>query len=152
MPKGQETLPKIPASGIYEKDSLSYEDIMSAILKISKGGSGAVASYVGLVRSPGFAGRKIKELVIETYPQYSDKILRQICDEVKKKFSLNLAVIYHYEGSFQVGEILVMVVVAGKTRSEVFPALEETIRRYKTEPTIWRKEVYEGGKSKWMKK
>jgi molybdopterin synthase catalytic subunit len=150
VPRAQENPHKLPASGIYTKDSLSYEDIMSAILKISKGSTGAIATYVGRVRPPGFAGRKIKELVIEADHKHSDKTLLQICDEVKKKFGLQLAVIYLYEGSFRVGELLVMVAVAGKGRSDVFSALDEVTRRFVHESHIRKKEVYEDGGFEWM--
>jgi molybdopterin synthase catalytic subunit len=43
-----------------------------------------------------------------------------------------------------------MVMVVGRSRTNVFPALEEAIHRYKTEPAIWKKEIYDGGKSKWV--
>jgi molybdopterin synthase catalytic subunit len=141
---------RLPASGIYKKGSLRYDKLMTATLELAKGSSGAVATYIGLVKSPGIKNRKVKKLMIETYPQYSDKTLLQICSEIKEKYRLRLAVIYHFEGSFQVGETLVMVIVVGRSRTNVFPALEEAIHRYKTEPAIWKKEVYEGGKSRWV--
>lgn len=152
MPNGREPLPEIPASGIYKKGSLSYEGLMSTILRISEDGTGAIATYVGRVKSPGFAGRKVEELVIETDHERSGMALRQVCDEVKKKYGLQLAAVYHYEGSFRVGEILVMVVVAGKARPEVFSALEEVVRRFKPEANIRKKEVYEDGESEWIGK
>jgi molybdopterin synthase catalytic subunit len=150
MPK--EALSKLPASGIYRKDSLSYEDIMNVVLKISKASTGAIATYVGLAKSPGFARRNVEELQIRAEPNYTDKAFRQVCDEVKKKFNLQLAVIYHYEGSFRPREILVMVVVAGKARPETFSALEELVSRFKPAGHIQKREVYENGKSEWIEK
>lgn len=142
----------LPTSGIYKKGSLEYGELMDATFELAKGTSGAVASYIGLVKSPGLKNREVKELLIETYPQYSDRMLLQICDEIKRKYKLKLAVIYHFEGSFKVGETLVLVIVVGRSRTDVFPALEEAIHRYKTEPAIWKKEVYAGGKSRWVNK
>jgi len=150
MAKAKVTGRQLPPSGIYRKGSLDYNELMTIATETSKGPSGAVASYVGLVKSPGLRNREVKELVIETYPQYSDRMLLQICDEIKQKYKLPLAVIYHFEGSFKVGETLVLVIVAGRSRTNVFPALEEAIHRYKTEPAIWKKEVYGGGRSKWV--
>ncbi len=141
---------QLPPTGIYAKDTLKYEELIAAAVEAVQGTSGAVASYIGLVKSAGLGNREVKELVIETYPQYSDKMLLQICDEIKRKYKLQMAVIYHFEGSFAVGETLVIVIVAGKSRTIVFPAVEEAIRRYKTEPAIWKKEIYGGGKSKWV--
>jgi molybdopterin synthase catalytic subunit len=134
------------------KDSLSYEGIMSAILNVSKGSTGAIAAYVGRVRPPGASGRKIKELVIVADHKNSDKNLRQICDAVKKRFGLQLAVIYLFEGSFRVGEMLVMVVVAGKDHPGVFSALDEVARRFVHEGRIRKKEVYEDGGFEWIEK
>jgi molybdopterin synthase catalytic subunit len=143
---------RLPPSGIYRKGALKYDDLMAASLKIAGGASGAVATYVGLVKSPGLRNRKVKELIIETYPQYSDRTLFRICDEIKKKYKLKFAVIYHFEGSFRVGETMVLVIVAGRSRTNVFPALEEAIHRYKTEPAIWKKEVYDDGRFRWVNK
>jgi molybdopterin synthase catalytic subunit len=150
LAKAKITKAGLPPSGIYQKDSLKYDELMEAAFNLAKGESGAVASYVGLVKSPGVKNKEVKELMIETYPQYSDKMLLRICDEIKAKYKIKLAVIYHYEGSFHVGETLVIVIIAGRSRTNVFPALEEAIHRYKTEPAIWKKEVYDGGKSRWI--
>jgi molybdopterin synthase catalytic subunit len=150
MPK--ETPPKLPASGVYRKGSLSYEGIMSTVLRTTEDSTGAVATYVGLTKSPGFAGKKVEELQIGTEHEYSARAFRRICDEVKKKFGLHLAVIYHYEGSFRPGEILVIVVVAGKARPETFSALQELVSRFKPEGHLRKKEVYEDGESEWIEK
>jgi len=150
MPK--ETPPKLPASGIYKKGSLSYEGIMSTILETTEDSTGAVATYVGLTKSPGFAGKKVEELQIGTEHEYSAKAFRRICDEVRKKFSLQIAVIYHFEGKFRPGEILVIVVVAGKTRPDTFLAVSEMVRRFKPEGQLRKKEVYEDGESEWIEK
>lgn len=150
MAKGKISESKLPPSGIYRKGSLRYDELMGTVLELAKGASGAVATYIGLVKSPGLENREVKELMIETHPQYSNKMLLQICDEIIKKYKLELAVIYHFEGSFRVGETLVMVIIVGRSRTNVFPALEEAIHRYKTEPAIWKKEIYSSGKSKWV--
>jgi molybdopterin synthase catalytic subunit len=152
MPRVRKTLSKVPASGIYPKGSLSYEDIMSEVLKISKDSMGAIATYVGRVKSPGLRSREVDELVIEADRAYADRAFRLICDDVKKRYGLQLAVIYQYEGSFRVGEILVMAVVVGKARPEAFAALEEAVRRFKPEGRLRKREVYEGGESEWIDK
>jgi molybdopterin synthase catalytic subunit len=151
-PVTKETPPKLPPSGIYRKGSLSYEGIMSTILKTTEDSTGAVATYVGLTKSPGFAGTKVEELQIGTEQEYSTKAFRRICDEVKKKFSLQLAVIYHYEGKFRPGEILVIAAVAGKARPETFSALQELVSRFKPEGHLRKKEFYEDGESEWIEK
>jgi len=142
----------LPPSGIYKKGTLKYEQLVSIVQKQTKGKSGAIATYIGLVKSPGIDDRKVHELEIEAYPTYSDKMLTKICADIEKKYRVETAAIYHFEGHFEVGEILVMVIVAGRSRQNVFPALEEAIHRYKTEPAIWKKEIYSDGTTKWVNK
>jgi molybdopterin synthase catalytic subunit len=142
--------PEVPPSGVYQKNSLSYGDTMDAILKAAGDSYGAVATYVGRVKSPGFAGKKVEELLIGTEPGYTDRAFLQICDDVKTKYGLQLAVIYHYEGRFRVGESLVMIIVVGKARPETFTALQEIVNRFKPEGHIKKKEVYEDGESEWI--
>ncbi|MGD0637619.1 MAG: molybdenum cofactor biosynthesis protein MoaE [Nitrososphaerales archaeon] len=125
---------------------------MSTILETTEDSTGAVATYVGLTKSPGFAGKKVEELQIGTEHEYSAKAFRRICDEVRKKFSLQIAVIYHFEGKFRPGEILVIVVVVGKARPETFSALQELVSRFKPEGHLRKKEVYEDGESEWIEK
>ncbi len=150
MPK--DNPPKLPASGVYRKGSLSYEEIMGAVLKVTEDATGAIATYVGLAKSPGFAGRKVEELQIGTEHEYSAKAFRRICAEVKRKFGLQVALIYHYEGSFRPGEVLVMVIAAGRARPETFSALQELVSRFKPEGHLRKKEVYEDGESEWIEK
>jgi molybdopterin synthase catalytic subunit len=146
----QETLPKIPPSGVYTKDSLSYQEIMSAILKATDESCGAIATYVGLAKSPGFAGKKVVELQIGTEHGYTDKAFLQVCEDAKEKYGLQIALIYHYEGRFRAGETLVMIIVVGKARPETFAALQEVVSRFKPEGHLRKKEIYEDGESEWI--
>jgi len=52
--------------------------------------------------------------------------------------------------SFKVGEDVVYVVVAGRSREDVFPTLSETIERVKTEVPIFKKEKLSDGVSYWV--
>ena len=142
----------LPKPGIYKKGELKYEDLVASAQEKVKGESGALGTYIGIVKSPGRSGLKVKGLLIETYPKYSDKALQKICDEIKNKYELSLTTIYHFEGEFDIGETLVIVIVAGKGRDNIFTALEEAIHRYKTELAIWKKEIYPDGSSKWVNK
>jgi molybdopterin synthase catalytic subunit len=148
----RETPPEIPPTGVYAKNTLSYEGIMSAVLKATEDECGAVATYVGRTKSPGFAGKRVVELQIATEHGYTDQAFREVCEDAEKKYGLQLARIYHYEGSFRVGEILVMVIVVGKARPETFAALQEVVTRFKPEGRLRKKEIYEDGESGWIEK
>jgi molybdopterin synthase catalytic subunit len=143
-------VPKIPPTGVYAKGSLNYAEILDEVVRTSADSTGGIATYVGMTKSPGFAHKEVKALLIETDPEVSAKGLRRLCEEVKERFHLQLALVYHYEGSFRPGEMLVFIVVAAKARPEVFGALEEIVNRFKTEGHIRKKEIFEHGESEWI--
>ena len=118
---------RVPAAGIYPKDSLNVSEVVAEILKTSQVSTGGIATYFGMTKSPGFAHKKVKELMIRADPALSTKGLRSLCDDVKRKFNLQIAAVYHYEGSFKPGDLLVMIVVAANSRPEVFAAMDEII-------------------------
>ena len=43
-----------------------------------------------------------------------------------------------------------IVAVSGKSRKNVFPALEDIVEKVKKEALIWKKETLEDGKSYWI--
>ena len=141
---------RVPATGIYAKDSLNTSEIIAEILRMSDVRTGGIATYFGMTKSPGFAHKGVKELIIKTDPALSTKGLRSLCADVKKKFHLQLAVIYHYEGRFKPGELLVMIVVAANSRPEAFAAMDEIIHRFKKEGVLRKKEIFEHGESEWV--
>lgn len=106
---------------------------------------------MGLAKSPGFTHKKVIELLIETDGNKTGDAFRRLCDQVKKKYGLQL-VIYHYEGRFRAKDLIVIVVVTGKARPETFAGLEELVDRFKSEGNIRKKEVYEDGESEWIAK
>lgn len=141
---------RIPATGVYPKDSLNIPEIMAEILNASEDSTGGIATYFGMTKSPGFAHKKVRELLIETDPGLSAKGLRRVCSDVRKRFHLQFAAIYHYEGRFKPGDLLVMIVAAAKSRPDAFGAMEEIVHRFKTEGHIRKKEVFERGESEWV--
>ncbi|MCS7136327.1 MAG: molybdenum cofactor biosynthesis protein MoaE [Nitrososphaerota archaeon] len=141
----------LPSPGVYEKEELDLWKLIPKVQDVlSSGGSGAVASFLGIVKSVGSNGKKVEYLEIEAYDRHANPTIQAICEETKKKFDLEFVGIWHLKGKFKVGEPLVLVVVAGKSRKEVFQALEEAVNRYKTEPALFKKEAYENGTYKWF--
>lgn len=141
---------RLPVTGIYAKNSLNIPEVVGQILGTSEDITGGIAVYFGMTKSPGFAHKKVRELVIETDPALSAKGLRLLCADVKKKFNLQFVAVYHYEGRFKPGELLVTIVVAANSRPEAFAAMEEIVHRFKTEGHIRKKEIFEHGESEWV--
>jgi len=58
--------------------------------------------------------------------------------------------IYHLTGSFNVSDDIVYVIVAGRSRKDVFPALIDAVEHYKKELPVWKKEILTDGTSYWV--
>lgn len=137
--------------GVYEKNEINFGEIFGEILsKNFNGELGAVAIFLGKVKSVGKDGKIVSYLEIESYKQHADTTLQKICDEVKVRYGLSFAGVWHLIGRFEVGEPLVLVVASGRSRSQVFRALGELVERYKREPAIFKKEVYVDGSYTWI--
>lgn len=141
----------LPLPGVYKKEELDLWGLLSKMQNMfSEGNSGAVVSFLGIVKSIGGNGKRVEYLEIEAYERHANPVIQAICEETKKKFNLEFVGIWHLKGSFRVGEPLVLVIIAGRSRDEVFSALEEAVNRYKTEPALFKKEVYEDGTYAWL--
>ena len=138
-------------SGVYEKDKLDLNVMMKDLIESKQPEDvGAILTFQGITRRSGVKNKEVDLIEMESYVEPANKMIQKICDEVEKKYSVHSVLIYHLVGQFKVGEPLVFVIVTGKTRAKAIPALEEAIHRYKTEPALWKKEVYKDGSGKWV--
>ena len=137
-------------SGIYSKGSLNILLIFKEISSTLPEDVGAVATFLGVTKGVGVGDRRVNRLEMESYEEHANEIIRRICEEVRVKYKLSFVKIYHLVGEFKVGEPIVFVVVAGRSRDGVFSALREAVERYKTEPALFKKEVYIDGTHAWI--
>lgn len=114
------------------------------------GRSGGLLFFVGITKGESSDGKEVARLEIETYKELADRMLEDMAREVEERYKLQRALIIHSQGTFRPGESLVLVALAGRTRKEIFPAMEEAIRLYKTRPPIFKKEVYGDGTGRWI--
>ena len=118
--------------------------------KIGKN-TGSVLSFLGVARLESSDGSKnIKSLVIESYERHANGVLQKICREVREKYSLTDILIVHGLGRFTAGEPVVIVLVASPRRKLGFQALADAVERYKKEPALFKKEIYNNGSSEWI--
>lgn len=137
-------------SGIYDKGRIKIASVISDLLSNLPKDAGALMLFIGVVREVGKCDKKVRKLEIESYDEHANSAIKKISDEIRNKYELSLARIYHFKGSFNVGEPLVLVIVVGKSRKQAYPALQEAIERYKKEPAMWKKEVYIDGSWAWI--
>ena len=135
---------------MYPKREFNLLDVISGFLREVSPNDGAVASFIGLVKGVSDLGKDVSEIEVESYVEHATPTIKRICEEVRAKYGVSRVLIYHLMGRFEVGEPLVLVLVSGRSRSGVFPALQEAVERYNREPALFKKEVFVDGESRWV--
>ena len=127
--------------GIHKKGELSLSDLIKQVKgKEDFGKAGAIATFVGVVRSTTKDCENVTGMEVEAYEEQANKVLGIICENLKKRDGVVDVQIHHFVGEFSVGEDLVYVVVAGGHRENVFGVLREAVERYKSETPVFKKE------------
>jgi molybdopterin synthase catalytic subunit len=136
--------------GVYSKDEFNLLETIGEFLRSGSPSDGAVALFIGLVKNVSELGKEVSGVEVESYVEHATPTIRKICEEVRAKYQVSRVLIYHLMGRFGVGEPLVLVLVSGRSRGGVFPALQEAVERYKREPALFKKEVFVDGTSRWV--
>jgi molybdopterin synthase catalytic subunit len=106
---------------------------------------GGIAVFLGTVKGLVDDGGKVLELDYESVKEAAEESLNKIAEEEKEKWGLRAVAILHRVGKLKPGQPTFLVVVAGRGRKEVFPALEEIVERVKKEVPIFKLEKREDG-------
>lgn len=127
--------------GIHKKGAFTFSELLQSVKEGSDfHRAGAIATFVGVVRGDTLQGENVTGMELEAYEEQANKILGDICEELKKRNGIVDVQIHHFVGQFSVGEDLVYVVVAGAHRQNVFGILQEAVERYKSETPVFKKE------------
>ena len=100
---------------------------------------GAVASFVGLVRSSN-DGHAIRSMTLEHYPGMTEKALEGICIEAQSRWDLLETLVIHRVGRLSPGDRIVLVGVSSAHRGEAFAACEFIMDYLKTQAPFWKRE------------
>jgi len=112
-------------------------------------GSGAVAVFLGIVRSRSDDGRLVTGLFYEASEAAAIAEFRAIAREARERFGECDLAIVHRVGNLPVGEVAVAVCVATPHRAQAFDACEYAIDQLKQRAPIWKKEAYVDGGAQW---
>ena len=138
-------------TGVYPKSRVNFGRIYSNFISNLGANSGSVVSFLGVSRLESADGhRKVRALVMESYENHANKILRAICEQTRRRYGLNEISIVHALGKFAPGEPVVIVLISSARRKDSLAALKEAVERYKKEPALFKKEIYEDGTSRWI--
>ena len=122
-------------------EPLEAGELMAAVRQDS---SGAVASFVGVVRDH-HRGQRVDHLVYEAYPPMAEQELRRIADEAHQRWRVDRIALAHRTGRLDVGEVSVIVVVAAPHRREALEACSFCIETIKQKVPIWKKQYGDAG-------
>ena len=107
-------------------------------------GSGCVVTYVGLIRDRSRGKSVVSVEYKDTDGTAVDK-LREIADEIKRKWPVENVAIYHRVGVLRVGDINLVVAIAAAHRTEGFDASQYAIDRFKDRLPTSKVETYTDG-------
>ncbi len=106
--------------------------------------AGAVLVFYGVVRDHNL-GRTVDHLEYDAYPEMATRVMAEIAEEARARWSLTDVAIQHRTGRLEIGEISLIVAVSSPHRRESFEAGQWIVDRFKEIVPIWKKEVFEGG-------
>ena len=120
---------------------LLLEPLVNAVRRSS---SGAIAAFLGVVREQ-TRGRQVRYLEYEAYREMAIPKMREIADEIRRKWEVDEIAMVHRIGHLQVGEASVAIAVASPHRHQALAACAYAIDRLKETVPIWKKEVWTDG-------
>lgn len=110
--------------------------------------TGGVVAFVGQVRDLN-EGDQVSGMTLEHYPGMTEKSLEAIIGRAKARWNIFDALIVHRVGALLPLDQIVLVVVTGAHRGEVFAACEYMMDYLKTEAPFWKKEQTSTG-DRWV--
>jgi molybdopterin synthase catalytic subunit len=120
-----------------------------AALRRDDPGVGAVASFVGTVRSVD-GSEPVSALELEHYPGMTERAIETMIDEAQRRFPVRAASVVHRVGPLAPGDQIVLVVVTAAHRGAAFQACEFLMDYLKTQAPFWKKETRPDGSSEWV--
>jgi molybdopterin synthase catalytic subunit len=117
-------------------------------LTVGRDDVGAVASFVGLVRSSN-DGAQVHAMTLEHYPGMTEKALEDICAQAQARWDLIDTLVIHRVGALEPGDRIVLVGVSSAHRGEAFAACEFIMDYLKTRAPFWKREQTSEG-ARWV--
>lgn len=111
-------------------------------------GTGAVATFTGLVRDSGDL-QGVTGLYLEHYPGMTEQVIEGLIGEARQRWDLVAVTVIHRVGALALSDQIVFVGVASAHRSEAFAACQFLMDVLKTGAPFWKKEL-SGGGGRWV--
>jgi molybdopterin synthase catalytic subunit len=105
---------------------------------------GAVVTFEGIVRNNS-KGRETIFLAYEAYEEMALAKMREICTEMRKRFSIDRIAMQHRLGRLEIGETSILIVVTSAHRAAAYDASRFAIDTFKRVVPIWKREHFRDG-------
>lgn len=137
--------------GIHKKDEFRLEDLLNRVKAHERFKDvGGIGIFIGVTRSTSAKGEPVSHLELEAYEGRAQEAMASIADDISGRRGIVDVLIHHVVGKLKQGELIMAVLVAGRSRKDVFPALIEAVERTKSTVPIWKKEFLTSGESYWV--
>ncbi len=90
---------------------------------------GMILIHNGVVRATSKSGKSVKGMRLS----YDAQKLNKFIEEIKKREGIVEVKVWINEGDLKIGDDIMKVLVAGRLRTDVFPALQELVSKIKNE-------------------
>lgn len=124
-------------------------DVAKYTALISDPQAGAIATFVGVVRSECRNGVGLTALDYYAYEEMALEQLREIRERAIAKFGLIEAIVIHRLGLIALGEASIFVCVNSGHRAEAFDAVRWIVDSVKNDVPIWKKDVWADQSTSW---
>lgn len=115
-----------------------------ARLRDSGGGTGAIATFTGLVRDSGDLSG-VTGLYLEHYPGMTEQMIEGVIRQARERWQLRAVRVIHRVGTLKLTDQIVFVGVASAHREDAFAACQFLMDILKTRAPFWKKELTESG-------
>ncbi|MFO7616187.1 MAG: molybdenum cofactor biosynthesis protein MoaE [Bacteroidales bacterium] len=113
--------------------------------------NGAYSLFLGRVRSDLSGSSLVEAIEYSAYPEMVDKVMDGLRAELKSRYPFLTGLrVLHSTGLVRAGEVSLLVMVAGRHRTQIFEALAACVELIKERLPIWKKEVMADGSSRWI--
>ena len=123
--------------------------IVTSDLEAAEASTGAVATFLGVVRNQN-QGHRVRRLEYEAYEPLALKTFERIADEARSKWPQARLAVHHRLGTLEIGDASVAIAAASPHRADAFAACRYAIERVKQVAPIWKHEFFEDG-DVWIK-
>lgn len=108
--------------------------------------SGALASFIGIVRAEG----TLTALELEHYPGMTEAQLARIGAAAQERFGLTDLLIMHRTGRLEIGARIMMVAAAAPHRKAALMGVDYMMDYLKSRAPFWKRSHFEDGASAWV--